>query len=346
MAAPKLPRSSRPSDAPKGPKLSGHFTAPTRVSVPVPAQREDSGTSSTRLRAQRPAEPAPRFEHATPSPYHVRPEQHTAVDRFESVAPPVTRTRSYPPELERLHKELTRRELASRTQTHFEVLGVSIDDDATAVSAAFEMLATRFDPTRLPEERASLRPQAQKPFLRVGRAYDTLRNPEARAVYEHTLEHGPLSRSIPSPAAALDAESHYRDAELALRRNDYPSALAFAQKALRSRTCARHEALYAWTLHLSSAPPSGKLHPRAVEHIDSALRRDARCIEALQYKALMHKHAGEADAAHACWKRLLREKPDHIDAAREVRLWAMRTKQRTSTSGFLERILGRKPDGR
>lgn len=345
-AAPKSPRSSRtPPPLPAGRQLSGRFAPPPRgaSSVPPPVS-EDSGTSSTRLRAQYQdgQHAAPVLEHADPSPYHLRPEESLSVDWVQQSVPNVTRARSLPPALELWRKELVSRELASRTQTHFEVLGVTETDDELAVTQAFEALATRFDPTALPEDLASLQPQAEKLFLRIGRAYDTLRNPESRRIYEHTSKTGPLARSIPPAASALQAEGHMRDAELALRRKDYPMALLEVQRALRLQVCARHEALYAWVLHLSSGAPAGRVHPRALSHIDSALRRDGSCVEAHQYKALMHKHAGEGEKAHAHWKRVLRLAPGHLDAAREVRLWDMRNKGRTH-SGLIERIFGRKP---
>ncbi len=142
---------------------------------------------------------------------------------------------------------------------------------------------------------------------------------------------------------ACDGLTHYREAERLLRRSDYPAALQRAEAALSAEGSARHEALYGWLLHLNAgAGAGGRVHPRALQHLDSALNRDPTCEAAHYYKALLLKQLGQLDEARSHLKRVCKRNPDHQEATRELRLLEMRGRTRDS-SNLVHRIFGRTP---
>jgi curved DNA-binding protein CbpA len=84
--------------------------------------------------------------------------------------------------------------------THFEVLGIPRASTEAQVKEAYFRLARRFHPdTQHDPALGDLAQAIEKIFIRLGEAYETLRNPRTRASYEERL--GP-SRSAPPRASA------------------------------------------------------------------------------------------------------------------------------------------------
>jgi hypothetical protein len=81
---------------------------------------------------------------------------------------------------------------------HFELLGVSPQSSAAELRAAYALLARTLHPDACGDPAlADLTEQRQAVFLRVCRAYETLRDPEARTAYERDFR-----RKKPGPPAA------------------------------------------------------------------------------------------------------------------------------------------------
>ncbi len=149
----------------------------------------------------------------------------------------------------------------------------------------------------------------------------------------------PLSPwSQASQERQLEAEQHYREAQQLLRRSDYPAAMHSAHRAMRAYGTATNEALYAWLLYLTGDVDN--VNPRALRHLQRALQREPDCVDAHFYMGVLCKKMGSEDEAFAHFRRVLRIKPGHQEAAREVRLREMRRKSQ-STSGFLSKLFGR-----
>jgi tetratricopeptide (TPR) repeat protein len=101
---------------------------------------------------------------------------------------------------------------------HFELLGVSPRASASELRAAYALLARTLHPDACGDPAlADLHEQREAVFLRVCQAYETLRDPEARTVYERDFRRrkaGPpvaplLAREppAPSPGSAVPAPS-------------------------------------------------------------------------------------------------------------------------------------------
>jgi tetratricopeptide (TPR) repeat protein len=136
------------------------------------------------------------------------------------------------------------------------------------------------------------------------------------------------------------AETQRREAERLLRRSEYPAALHAAHQALRADGSAGNEALYGWLLYLSGGDPN-RIHPRAFRHLERAVQRDPECIDAHYYLGVLLKRIGNDEEAITHLRKVLRLRPDHQDAARELRLWEMRRKSSQSTPGFISRLFGK-----
>jgi len=122
------------------------------------------------------------------------------------------------------------------TRTHFEVLGVARSVGEAEVKEAYFRLARRFHPdVHHGASLGDLRDKLEAVFIRLGEAYEVLRDPRKRSEYEERLgrqrprpgapageaEGGPATASpaeAAAPAPSPDTEEEARLAEEAVRR--------------------------------------------------------------------------------------------------------------------------------
>jgi tetratricopeptide (TPR) repeat protein len=71
-----------------------------------------------------------------------------------------------------------------------------------------------------------------------------------------------------------------------------------------------------------------------------ALKRDSRCEQAQYYMGVLLKQSGQPDKAYEHFQRVLKLNPKHLEAAREARLYEMRT--RPIGAGLMDKLLGRR----
>ncbi|HLL71108.1 MAG TPA: DUF4388 domain-containing protein [Pyrinomonadaceae bacterium] len=83
---------------------------------------------------------------------------------------------------------------------HYRILGVERDADSAECKRAYYALAKRFHPDRFQRDAdETLRPQVEAAFMKITQAYETLRDPRARAAYEVKLG---TQMGAPGPAQA------------------------------------------------------------------------------------------------------------------------------------------------
>src|SRR5439155_156703 len=88
-----------------------------------------------------------------------------------------------------------------RTKTHFQVLGIERAATEAQVKEAYFGLAKRFHPdTHHAPNMADLRDKLEAVFIRLGEAYEVLRNPRSRGAYESDLA-SRSPRPVPPPPA-------------------------------------------------------------------------------------------------------------------------------------------------
>jgi curved DNA-binding protein CbpA len=357
MHAPPLPApeqrpSPRPRDLPTEVIAIGNPLAPMPSQPPSPARKPFSATvlehaprptvDGSRARKSRLLQREATAGQRDAARYHVR-NPSAGLTELPAAALELGLPRDLPPALQLWCAEILERARLIARQNYYELLELPRDCREEQIEAARSVLLKRFDPNQLPEELAQVRDRAQAIADQVAEAADTLRDAERRRRYDRELDAGGAFNVRPSVQRGLEAEAHHRKAEAMLKRKDYGGALHEAERALAiGGPCARFDALYGYLLYLRGAA-TGKVDPRAIEHLARALKRDPRCVQANYYMAVMLKQDGQADKAHEHFARVLKLQPGHLDAAREVRLFETRKAQQRQGSGLFDRLLGRKP---
>ena len=202
---------------------------PTGPSAPLPREMPPAGPTPA------PAAPPPRVEpppvQRVEAPLPTRAVPPPPPPRVEP--PPVAEPPAAPLDAK---GEERRREIEDAwegltTRTHFEVLGLARNVGETEVKEAYFRLAKRFHPdVHHGNSLGDLRDKLEAVFIRLGEAYDTLRDPKRRGDYEARL-----GRARPQPpadasagakpgeprapeAAERDLEEEARHAEMSLHK--------------------------------------------------------------------------------------------------------------------------------
>jgi len=191
---------------------------------------------------------------------------------------------------------------------HFEVLGIERKATETDVKEAYFRLARRFHPdTPLEPALHDLRAKRENVFLRLGAAYETLRNPQSRAQYERMVDPrsprrpviqetapAPAAASPPAPPASPQAPAPNPGASEEAQRSA-------AQKALLTAVHLFKQEKY-WDVIQALEP--------ALAHIEGPARLKASILLARAYL----KNPNWLRQAESTLRDVLREKPDLAEA--------------------------------
>lgn len=213
-------------------------------------------------------------------------------------------------------------------ETFYDVLGVDRAADPATIRTAFFHLAKQWHPDRLPAPLADLRPIATRAFARMGEAHQLLSDPRARADYDAKLKEAP-DEEAQQVTTIINAASAHQRAEVLMRKRDLAAALAEAENAHHGDPDqAEYTALYAWLL-----VQTGGDADQALALLNPALEREPENVKALWYRAQLYKKVGKEALALRDCKKILQVKPQHVDAAREVRVHEMRRRTGAPDSG-------------
>jgi curved DNA-binding protein CbpA len=217
-----------------------------------------------------------------------------------------------------------------RVRNHFEILGIARASNEAQVKEAYFRMAKQFHPdVHHDAALADLRDKLEAVFIRLGEAYEVLRNPRSRASYEETL-----GRSAPRPAAPgpppppvpepkPDPEAEARAAEIAIRQADklierekYWDAIQLLEPAVgvvqgKSRQRAR-------VLLARAYLKNPKWVKRAEEVLLAVLQDDAQNVDALLMLGRIYKNSGIKSRSVSMFKKVLELKPDHEEARAEL----------------------------
>jgi len=223
-----------------------------------------------------------------------------------------------------------------KTRTHFEVLGLSRSVGEAEVKDAYFRLAKRFHPDV--HHRASLgdlRDKLEAVFIRLGEAYDVLRDPRKRADYEERL-----GRSRPKPAAAGGesagtpgtgsepappepppdpeeaarlAEENIRHAAKLVEQEKYWDAIQLLEPSVevvegKSRLRAR-------VLLARCYLRNPKWAKSAEATLLAATLEEPRAVEPWALLGTIYAEKGLRTRATATYRKVLELKPDHEEAA-------------------------------
>lgn len=296
-----------------------------------------------------PPRPAPPPAAPPPSASVVPPVRATPAAGIPPVKPPARAAAPQPPpkpaspprpspeEIAQSEREARRREIVDLytqlgARTHFEVLGLVPGATDAEVKDAYFRLARKYHPDALRDLTAELGKQIDAIFIRVGQAYDVLRNPRSRASYEAQLPRPAAVSSAagrPSPAPSQpsvpveDPEVVARRVADAIRQADrlflqekYWDAIQLVQPVLgvadaRWRTRGR---LILARCYLKNP----KWKKRAEEALQDILREDQKQAEAFYLLGTIYKDEGIKTRALGFFRQALQVNPEFKEAREEL----------------------------
>lgn len=228
------------------------------------------------------------------------------------------------------------------TENHFELLGIRENATVLEIRDAYFGMAKTFHPDRL-ADMPDLRGKAQAAFARINGAYNELSDDKRRAAYVTKLkESQPKGESKPEVSAnqatigrAINAALEAQKAEAFLKKNELATAESHAKMAtLADPEQPTYAALLAWIQAQQRPVPvveEGKTsttYDDLIATFDQLLRKEPDFERALFYRATLLQRSGHTERAFKDFSRALELNPRNIDAAREVRLYQMRSKNK------------------
>ena len=306
---------------------------PRRVSLEMLAVQAEADGGVTSSTASKSPVPAPRSP-STPA----MPAGTPAMTAPRRSLPPPAAAPLPPAELSREHRELWD-ELASRVakldrQNFFEMLGLEQSALGSNAREAYFAIVKRFHPDRLPAQLAPLQEFAQRLFVTLTDAHETLIDDEKRTRYIGIVRDGGGTPAAQRKLTqTIEATVEFQKAE-ALRKSDPSLAEDYARRAIAlDPDQADYYALLAWILYERHAGEEAPL-AEMLELVDKALGMHEGHDRAHYYRGAVLRRLGRERDAIRAFRKASTLNPRNVDALREVRLAEMRAKKSgTSLSG-------------
>ena len=257
-------------------------------------------------------------------------------------------------------QEITDLFAALKRRNHFEILGVPRRSNEAQVKDAYFRLARKFHPDTQRDPRLrDLKDQMEAIFIRVGEAYEVLRDPRQRAEYENRLGREPAQASgdpapstgpsapAPAPSTAPDPELVAREAEDAVRRAEAHFKQEQYWDAIRLLEAQASKAEGRWRrrgrLMLAKCYlKNPNWVKRGEEELLALIKEDAKDAEAYFALGNLYKERGLRSRAVSMFRKVVELKPDHEAAASLKALAPEPVPEAPSTdSGLLRRLFGK-----
>ncbi len=211
-------------------------------------------------------------------------------------------------------------------------MGIERTATEAQVKDAYFRLAKRFHPdVHHGESLGDLRDQLEALFIRLGDAYETLKNPKTREAYEARLSRdkatgnilpGPPEPEPPPPppdpeAVAKRAEEEIRRGEKLIEKEKYWDAIQLLEPAI---PLAKAPKLIARG-HIALAKARLK-NPKWVKDAENALKEllriDPKHVEAHFLLGTIYKTGGLKTRSESMFRKVLELQPDHEGALAEM----------------------------
>ena len=246
-----------------------------------------------------------------------------------------------------------------KTKNHFDVLGIEPGANDAQVKEAYFRLAKRFHPdTHHDPTLADLRDQLEAVFIRLGAAYDVLRNPRTRAGHEAELAtRAPRVTVLPAqaprpqvapepeppPATPLDPAQDARAVQEALRKAQYYlekdkcwDAIQLLEPVL---PLAQDKPLQRVRVLLSKAYlKNPKWVKQAEQMLQTVIREDPKNVEANFLLGTIYKLSGLRSRASHAFRRVLELEAEHEQANAQL-AELMVAEEPARPTGLLRKIL-------
>jgi len=209
-----------------------------------------------------------------------------------------------------------------KERDHFEVLRLARDATDAQVKDAYFRLAKRFHPdVHHGASLGDLRDKLEAVFIRLGDAYEVLRNAKSRASYiEHMGFAAPGEAATPGaqepppdPAEELrKAEQAIRMAEKLYEKEKFWDAIQLLEPAVGvAQGRMRQRGRIALARCYLKNPKWAK---RAEEELLSAAREDPKSVDAYLILGTVYKERGLRSRAFSMFQKAVELKPDHEEA--------------------------------
>jgi tetratricopeptide (TPR) repeat protein len=217
---------------------------------------------------------------------------------------------------------------ALKTRNHFEVLGLPRASSEAQVKEAYFRLAKRFHPDSQHDPLLSdLHAKLEAVFIRLGQAYEVLRNPRSRSAYEEDLtareprlpkprvEHAEPAAD-PSLEANL-AEDAIKRCERLVKEEKFWDAIQLLESAVpraQSRIKQRGRVLLA-----RSYLKNPNWLKQAEYVLLEATQEDPQYAEPFYMLGTIYKSSGLRSRATSMFRKAVELKPEHEEAVAELR---------------------------
>jgi tetratricopeptide (TPR) repeat protein len=239
---------------------------------------------------------------------------------------------------------------ALKDRTHFQVLGLERSATEVQVKEAYFRLARRFHPdVHHDPALADLRDKIEAIFVRLGEAYEVLRNPRSRAKYESQIAPPTVAAAAPSAAVpAPDPAVEARAAAAAIKRaarllssEMYWDAIQVLEPAvLRAQGKPRQEGR---VLLARAYMKNVNWLKQGEELLLEVLREDPGHAEACLMLAQFYRDQGLKARATHMLRKAVELLPDNLDVRAELDKMIEQQEPEAATprSGLLRRLFTR-----
>ena len=210
---------------------------------------------------------------------------------------------------------------------HYALLGVGPQASADEIRKAYFDIARQLHPDRLSAIGiADDNHVAHKVFAQLNTGFSILSDPKRRAEYDAMLARGGEAAALEEQAKVeavamrvLQSEESFKRGEMAMRRDDYPTAVAEFSKALEVNPDEPDFlALHAWAV-FCAATDKNSVARQTRAALEKAIQRSPRAVNPRFYMARVLRMLGNDREALEIFKDVLFDKPHHTEAQSEVR---------------------------
>jgi tetratricopeptide (TPR) repeat protein len=296
------------------------------------------------------AEPAPAAEAAVAPPAPSSPAAPPLPPPVAPSAPLNTAPVPEPTEMDIRRSEILEAFDGLRTRTHYELLGIARDASDAQVKEAYFRMAKRFHPDAHHDLALhDLRDKLEAVFIRLGEAYEVLRNARLRAAYERQLGPAQAAGAVANVApAGDDPNSLLRSAEESILRaarsvaeEKYWEAIQLLETSI-TRVDGRIKQVGRILLARSYAKNPNWVKP-AEELLQQVIHEDPRNADAHFHLAGIYRAGGLKSRAATMLRKALEIQPDHEEArAQLAALEGDSHPAPTETGGLFKKLLRRK----
>ena len=301
-----------------------------------------------------PARPRPAVERAGPKG-RVASALPAAGEMGQALPPPPAPLPASPPEKtvppDARRQEILEAHAALKMRTHFEVLGITREATEAQVKEAYFRMAKRFHPDAHHDPALSdLRDRLEAVFIRLGDAYEVLRNPRIRASYEKALD-ARTPRAAPATVTGLppeeaDPRQEARLAEEAIRKaarsvaaEKYWEAIQLLEPAIgRVEGKVRQNGRVLLAKAYMKNPNWVK---QGEELLLAVLQDDPKHMEAYLLLGNLYKTGGLRSRAVSMFRKVLDLNPEHQEASAQLAEIVPDEPEPGPGGGLIKKIFGR-----